>query len=164
MKEEKIWLRSFTEQDSGKMTILLQNKQIAKTYMLPDFENEEAARNLFERLRKLSLEPDRFVRGIFYGDELVGFLNDVQIEGTRIELGYVIDPACQNRGYATRALGCAIEELFQKGFSEVITGAFVQNAASIAVMRKNGMQRMDLEEDIEYRGQIHRCVYYKKTK
>jgi RimJ/RimL family protein N-acetyltransferase len=94
---------------------------------------------------------------------LVGFLNDVEIENGAIELGYVIHPRFQGNGYATEALGIAIGELFHLGFQAVITGAFRQNAASIRVMEKNGMTRIEKTEPIEYRGKTHICVYYTKV-
>ena len=82
------------------------------------------------------------------------------IEKGNIELGWVIDSALHGRGYATAAVKKAIEELFENGFREIRAGAFAENAASIRVMEKSGMKRLPLEEKIEYRGKIHRCVYY----
>ena len=98
--------------------------------------------------------------GVFQGDTLVGFLNDVENDGRRIELGYVIDPAYQGRGYATQALTGVIRDLFGRGYQEVVAGAFEENKASIRVMVKSGMTKIPLEEDIDYRGKIHHCVYY----
>lgn len=101
-----------------------------------------------------------FVRGICAEDRLVGFLNDVSMEGGSVELGYVVHPAYQGRGYATAALKAAIAELFRMGFREVVAGAFSDNAASLRVMQKAGMTLTDKTEEIEYRGARHRCVCY----
>ena len=54
----------------------------------------------------------------------------------------------------------AIEYLFGSGFSEVICGAFEENAASLRVMQKCGMKLLDKIDVIEYRGINHNCLYY----
>ena len=149
--------------DLETMLDILTNDCVKQTYMLPDFPSREDAVPLFQRLVGLSGDSRRFVRGIYADETLVGFLNDVEIENGAIELGYVIHPRFQGNGYATEALGIAIGELFRLGFQAVITGAFRQNAASIRVMEKNGMTRIEKTEPIEYRGKTHICVYYTKV-
>ncbi len=69
--------------------------------MLPDFQSEEDAAKLFYRLKELSLSEEHYVAGIHLDHKLIGFLNDVEIAGKKIELGYVIDPEYHNKGYAT---------------------------------------------------------------
>lgn len=149
--------------DLETMLDILTNDCVKQTYMLPDFPSREDAVPLFQRLVGLSGDSRRFVRGIYADETLVGFLNDVEIENGAIELGYVIHPRFQGNGYATEALGIAIGELFRLGFQAVITGAFRQNAASIRVMEKNGMTRIEKTEPIDYRGKTHICVYYTKV-
>ena len=152
-------LRPLLPADEPAMVELLTNESIRQTYMLPDFETKEAAIPLFRRLLELSREGDHFVRGICAGGQLVGFLNDVWIRDGVIELGYVIHPAHQGRGYATAALKTAIAQLFRLGYREVMAGAFAENAASLRVMEKAGMQPVPETEEIEYRGRVHLCVY-----
>ena len=50
--------------------------------------------------------------------------------------------------------------LFSFGFLQVTAGAFENNAASIRVMEKSGMVRLDRTDTVTYRGKEHRCVYY----
>ena len=138
---------------------ILTDAGVAKSYMLPVFSRREDAVGLFERLAELSRDERRFVRGIFLGGKLVGFLNDVEIENSKIELGYAIHSAHWGRGCATAALKLAIEELFEKGFQEVVCGAFEDNTASLRVMEKAGMVPLDETDVIEYRGRLHRCLY-----
>lgn len=69
-------------------------------------------------------------------------------------------PDFQNRGYATEALSAAIGDLFQKGFGEIIAGAFENNTASCRVMEKCKMTRTEREETIKYREQLYHCIYY----
>ena len=158
-----IRLASLRAADLETMLDILTNDCVKQTYMLPDFPSREDAVPLFQRLVGLSGDSRRFVRGIYADETLVGFLNDVEIENGAIELGYVIHPRFQGNGYATEALGSAIGELFHLGFQAVITGAFRQNAASIRVMEKNGMTRIEKTEPIDYRGKTHICVYYTKV-
>ena len=158
-----IRLASLRAADLETMLDILTNDCVKQTYMLPDFPSREDAVPLFQRLVYLSGDSRRFVRGIYADETLVGFLNDVEIENGAIELGYVIHPRFQGNGYATEALGIAIGELFRLGFQAVITGAFRQNAASIRVMEKNGMTRIEKAEPIENRGKTHNCVYYTKV-
>ena len=152
-------LRTFQEEHCQVLLEILTHPEVKKTYMLPDFETKEDAIPLFRRLMDLSHNPDRFVRGIFAGEEPVGFCNDVEVQDGTIELGYVIHPDHWGKGYATAALKLAMEELFSLGYREVITGAFEENPASLRVMEKAGMTPIDKVDDIEYRGRIHKCVY-----
>ena len=62
--------------------------------------------------------------------------------------------------YGTEALRIAIGYCFDHGFREVMTGAFEENLASIRIMMKNGMQKLDRQDWIAYRGKTHMCVYY----
>lgn len=128
--------------------------------MIPELKNQEAVDRLFDRFMELSRSEDCYVAGICRDDCLVGFLNDVENNGQRIELGYVIDPEHHGKGYATQALKGAVEDLFRRGYQEVVAGAFEENPASIRVMVKAGMTKLPFEEDIAYMGKNHHCVYY----
>ena len=156
-------LRPFTEEDRSVMLEMLTDPKISQTYMIPDYREKSEAIPLFRRFWELSRNPDRFVRGIYNGKKLVGFLNDVEVCGSSVELGYVIHSSHWGKGYATAALKLAIEALFQRGFTEVITGAFQENPASLRVMEKAGMTLLDKQDVIEYRGVDHICIYYHIT-
>lgn len=153
-------LRMLCAEDAAVMLDILTDGTVKQTYMLPDFERKEDALPLFQRLMEMSCSEDHFVRGIFDEDVLVGFLNDVEIVRDTIELGYVIHPDHQGKGYAAAALKAAISALFTKGYREVTCGAFSENPASIRVMEKAGMKLLPKTEEIEYRGSVHHCVYY----
>lgn len=154
------FLRPFRPEDEAKMLEILINASIRKTYMLPDYPAKEDAIPLFRRLLELSMNPSHYVRCIAVDEAPIGFLNNVEIDGTRIEVGYVIHPDHQNRGYMTAALRLAMEELASLGFEEILAGAFQENTASIRVMEKCAMTKTDKTETIIYRGLTHNCVYY----
>ena len=152
-------IRILSEADEEVMLEILTDETVKQTYMLPDFEKKEDAAPLFRRLLALSRDKNHFVRGMYADGQLVGFLNDVEIENGAIELGYVVHPAHHGKGYATAALKAAIAELFRMGYREVVAGAFAENPASIRVMQKAGMTLLPKTEEIEYRGRLHHCVY-----
>jgi RimJ/RimL family protein N-acetyltransferase len=156
----RLCLGPITEQDRDALCALFQNREIAQTYMLPDFTSPEEAGKLFDRFLVLSAAEDRFVYGIYLEGLPIGWLNDVHTQGTELELGYVIDPQHKNQGYATEALAAAIRELFRMGYTAVRAGAFADNRASMRVMEKCGMARTYQDEDIPYRGQNQHCINY----
>lgn len=156
-------LRPIEESDFPFILSAVTDSRVNKTYMLPDFAGPADAFPLLRRLHALSREENRFVRAIEAEGRCVGFLNDVEIIQDTIELGYVIHPDFWKKGFATAALVLAIRQLHARGFRQVITGAFQENPASIRVMEKAGMIRMEKEDTIEYRGAVHTCVYYRST-
>lgn len=157
-------IRPITPADQPAILALLTNCAIKQTYMLPDFEKAEDAIPLFRRLMDLSHDQTRFVRCMEVGGEVVGFLNDVEMENGTVELGYVVHPAHWGKGCATAALKLAIAELFSQGFREITAGAFSENPASLRVMEKAGMTLLPKTDEVEYRGKTHRCIYYSISK
>lgn len=155
-------LRPILPSDREQMLDILTSEKVKKTYMLPDFERREDALQIFYHLMDMCQDDIQYVRAISTEDGFVGFLNMVEIKDSAMELGYVIHPAFHGKGYMTQALELAMEELFAIGYREVIAGAFFTNAASIRVMEKCGMERMEKTEEIEYRCARHKCVYYSK--
>lgn len=162
IKTERLLLKPLSEADKKTMIEIFKDETVARTFMTPIFHSEEDIEMLFEYMRLASLSDKRLVVGLYHNNELIGFMNDVERNETQIELGYVVHPRYQNQGYATEALKALTEELFRNGFTEVITGAFEENTASIRVMEKCGMERLEKTEEIEYLGKLHHCVYYAK--
>ena len=163
IRTPRLILREIADGDKEDMLAILTSEEVGKTFMLPVFACREDAIPLFEKIKGLSAQTTRFVYGISLNGKLIGFINDVEIEDGRVELGYVIHPDYQNKGYATETLAAAIDALFQAGISVVEAGAFVHNLASMRVMEKSGMRRISRTDSIEYRGKTHACVYYQIT-
>ena len=157
-----VFLRTIEPADQERMLDILTSELVNKTYMLPDFAQREDAVPLFLRLMEMSRDAGSYVQAIATEDGLAGFLNRVETQGKTIELGYVIHPDFHGRGYMTKALQLAMEELFVLGYEEVLTGAFSTNIASIRVMEKCGMAKLDKTEEIPYRGVTHTCLYYSR--
>ncbi len=155
-----ITIKQFASEDEDKVVEIFTDEIVKKTYMLPDFETREKAVALFERMRELSYNPERYVRGVYLDGELIGMVNDVGIEGDKLEIGYALNSRYHNKGYGTEMLKLALADLIAKGFREVQAGAFEENRASSRIMEKAGMMRIDFTEEIEYRGKTHKCIYY----
>lgn len=164
MLHDMLILRTFVAGDQNRILEILTDKTVNRTYMLPDFDKNEDAIPLFNRLAELSHDDRHYVCCIDLNGNAIGFMNDVEIKDGCIELGYVIHPDSQGHGYMTEALWTAIRELLELGYQAVVCGAFEENLASIRVMEKCGMKRMERTDTVEYRGVSHRCVYYHITK
>jgi RimJ/RimL family protein N-acetyltransferase len=158
----RLCLQVIDQQDFDALITLLKNEKIAQTYMVPSLSSREDERKLFDAIKRTSQSSNRFAYGIFWEDVFVGLINDVGVSGSEIELGFVIHPDYQGKGFATEALTALTSQLFALGFSTVKTAAFEHNAASIRVMEKCGMTRLDDVTEEEYRGKTHRCVWFEK--
>ena len=127
LQTQRLTLKAFEPCDKAQMLEILYNEEIKKTYMLPDFDCPAQAEALFEKMMRLSRSEDRFEYGIYLDHRLIGFINDCEIKGGTIELGYVIAPAYQGKGFATEAVRSCIDELFRMGFTQVKAGFFEGN-------------------------------------
>ena len=155
-------LRKISLEDRDHILEILTSESVCKPLMLPVYQKKEDAKHLFLRLRELFSDPTRYVRCIDLQGNPIGFINDISQENGTVEIGYVIHPDYQGRGYMTAALNAAIVELACHGFQQLITGAFAENTASIRVMEKCGMIRLSKTDEISYRNKIHSCVYYSR--
>ena len=164
IKTNRLILKNISLNDQKEMCDILTNKEVSKTYMIPDFKGEEEVIKLFNRFKVLTENEHKFVYGIYLNERLIGFINEVEIINDEIELGYVISPLYKNNGYATEVLIKAIDELFKLGFNVVKTGAFINNLASIRVMEKANMTKLNEITQIEYKGVTYDCVNFEKRK
>ena len=160
IQTERLQLKPICRENLGELAQLLMNDVVKKTYMVPDFANLSEALKLADRIRVLSEDPSRNVAGIYLGETLIGILNETDRTQDSVEVGYALLPAYYNQGYATEALRAVFPHFFAQGFRSVVAGAFEENAASIRVMVKSGMRKEDRQDNVEYRGKNHRCVYY----
>ena len=157
---QRLEIRPITPEDREAVLDLLMDETVGKTYMLPEYGDRQNAVPLFERLVLLSADESRYVAGVYLKGQFIGMMNETEIKGSSIEMGYAYLPAFYNRGYATEAFAGAIAYLFRCGFQTVVAGAFADNAASLRVMEKCGMIPTGQTEEMEYRGRTHRCVGY----
>lgn len=157
----RLELKPYSAQDIGALAALLMNPEIAKTFMVPEFESIAQAEALAEKLVGFSrIEDVRHLEyGIYLNGTLIGFVNDCGIEDDEIEIGYVVHPEYQGRGYASEAVKAVLGELRETGFRKVSAGYFAENEVSRRVTEKCGMKPVERTDEEEYRGKKHLCRY-----
>lgn len=156
----RLTLRPLSPADEDALLALFRHPAVGETYMVPNLSDPQAAQRLFQRIMTLSQDEAHFVRAIDLHGQLIGLINDTEIIDRTMELGWVVHPDHHNQGYCTEAVTAALQALFALGYTEIIAGAFPHNAASLRVMQKCGMTPLSKREEVEYRGQIHNCVFY----
>lgn len=162
IKTPRLIIKPITSIDEERLMDILINEEIAKTFMLPEFKNREDSRKLAQKIITNSdiNNHEHLEYGIYLDDVLIGTINDVGFNDEEIEVGYLIHPDYQGKGYATETLKAIINEIGQMGFKRLIAGYFIENKASQRVMEKAGMTKTDIKEEIQYRGINHNCEYY----
>ena len=161
---ERLEVKPISQTDREAVLDLVTNEIAGKTYMFPAFQSRAEAEPLFQRLVQLSHDESRYVAGVYLDGVFIGMMNDVERKDGQVEMGYAYLPAYYNHGYATEAFRGAIGYLLCHGFDTVVAGAFSGNAASLRVMEKCGMEKLDYTDEIEYRGVTHTCIYYAAKK
>lgn len=160
IKTNRLVIKSLSPFDREGVIYLLNNKEIKKTYMIPDFNNEEESIGYFNKLLTISNDEKHYLCGVYLNNKIIGVVNDVFIKNKEIELGYFIDPVYWNNGYATEVLKAMISKMFELGFDHIIAGYFEENPASGRVMEKSGMIPSKQVDYITYRNKKHKCLYY----
>ena len=161
VKTQRLTLKSYSEQDMDALIDLLTNPEVTSTFMVPEMKSRCCAEELVRKLIVFSQPSDtkHLEYGIYLNGKLIGFVNDCGAEEDEIEIGYVIHPQHWGHGYATEAVNAILAELREMGFRKVTAGYFSENAASLRVMEKCGMQRTTITEEEDYRGKRHICKY-----
>ncbi len=101
------------------------------------------ARPIFARTELTEPEQGMFL-GIVEGDtgRLVGDVMINWFDATNVEIGYVVNPDVQGRGYATEAASAVLGLVFEGlGLHRVTAKVDRRNPASAAVLTKLGMRR-----------------------
>ena len=66
------------------MVRILCDEQIKKTFMIPDFREIAQAKELFYKLMRFGRSDDHFEYGIYLDGKLIGFVNDCDMDETRL--------------------------------------------------------------------------------
>lgn len=160
IKTQRLIIQPYNDNDEFDMIELLTNNTIKENYIIPDFKTIEESSNYFKKLQMYSHSMHHYERGIYYNHQLIGFVNDVDIIGSTIEIGYVIHPKYHNQGFASEALKAIIDDLFHQGYHKILCCAFETNIPSFRVMEKCGMSKIDKTMVIEYQNRKQKCQYY----
>ena len=160
IKTSRLMIQPYDILDKNPMIELLKNPIIKQNYVIPDFSSTKECEEYFLKLLRYSHSLKHYERGIYLNQHLIGFVNDVNIENKKIEIGYVIHPEYHQQGYATEMLEAVIIDLFNNGYEEIICCAFESNKASFRVMEKCHMKPMNKVADFSHQDKIQKVIYY----
>ena len=133
-------LSAFRECDFDAMMAIFKSDAVKATYMVPDLPTRDTEMKLFTRIRELSERDDRYVFGIFLEDKLIGLLNDTEISGKTIEVGYAFHPDYWGKGIMQEALTHVLAFGFERlGLNRIEARYVEENERSRHVMERVGM-------------------------
>ncbi|MGD7044851.1 GNAT family N-acetyltransferase [Jeotgalibacillus proteolyticus] len=140
IKTKRLDIRDFKSQDWQEVWLYTSKKDVM-TYMPEGVLSKEAAKELVDQ--NSSDNAEKFPIILRENDQLIGHLVFHPYFGDHTyEIGWVMNPAYQNKGYASEAARAVLEY----GFSElklhrIIATCQPENEASFRVMEKIGMRK-----------------------
>lgn len=98
--------------------------------------------------------------------ELIGMIDVVGYRDGNPVIGYCSGPAYWNNGYMTEALRAVVQELFARGYEEIVIEAMEKNIGSNRVIEKVGFTRVATVEQpqSQWKPEIVTLHSYRLTK
>jgi len=156
LRTAHLTLRPFLPEDFDAFAGIHGDAEVAR-WLYNEPRRGKEARDLFERKRAgsaLRAEGDWLScaivedeTGTVVGDLAFHWVSEEQRTG---EIGFLISPAQQGKGYATEAAGALLNWAFAAGFHRVIGRLEPRNVASARVLEKLGMRREALFVENEW--------------
>ena len=148
LRTERLLLRPFVDDDFDAFYDLYRREEVAR-YLYWQPRTREQASEYLDRVKKLtSFDAEghaiRLAAVLPDSGAVVGdiSLNHVSREHAQGEIGFVINPEYQRRGYATEACVALMRLGFEElGLHRVVGRADPRNAGSVGVMERLGMRR-----------------------
>ena len=149
LETERLLLRRIEKSDADDMYEYSCDRDVTKYLLWDAHPSEEYTQNYIAYLQ------ERYAAGDFYDFAIVlketgrmigtvGFTS-FDLPNNSAEVGYVVSPSYQGRGYATEALKRLISFGFDVlGLSRISAVCMDGNAASLRVMEKSGLKREGL--------------------
>ena len=168
---ERVRLRPLTESDVPALFAVFGDPQVMRYWSSPPLANMAAARALLDHIHAHFARKTLFQWGIarIEDDGVVGTTTIFQIDNDhrRAEIGFALARAQWGKGYASDAVTSLIRFAFETlDLHRLEADPDPQNAASIAVLRKQGFKREGLlreryflngePQDAEYYGLLRR--------
>ena len=152
----RLTLRPFEPQDFDAFAALQGDAEVAR-WLYNEPLGRKEARELFDRKRAgsaLQAEGDWLscaiveeATGTAVGDLAFNWVSEAHRTG---EIGFLVAPAAQGKGYATEAAGALLNWAFAAGYHRVIGRLEARNVASARVLEKLGMRREGLLVENEW--------------
>ena len=147
LQTARLTLRPFVPADFAAFAGIHGDAEVAR-WLLNEPRRGKEARNLFDRKRAgtaLQAEGDWMscaiveeATGGVVGDLAFNWVSEEHRTG---EIGFLVAPAAQGKGYATEAAGALLNWAFAAGFHRVTGRLAAPNVASARVLEKLGMRR-----------------------
>ena len=164
LKTERLWLRKIGVTDADDMYSYSSREDVTK-FLLWDAHPDPLYTEQYIRYLQ-----ERYAVGDFYDYAIVlrengrmigtvGFTT-FDLPNYSAELGYVVSPEYQGRGYATEAVSALISFGFEKcDLARISAVCMQENVASLRVMEKCGLKREGLLRNAVYAKGEMRDVY-----
>jgi RimJ/RimL family protein N-acetyltransferase len=156
LQTARLTLRPFQPEDFDAFAIIQGDPEVAR-WLYNEPRRGKEARDLFDRKRAgsaLQAEGDWLscaiveeATGTVVGDLAFHWVSEEHRTG---EIGFLMAPAAQGKGYATEASGALLNWAFAAGFHRVIGRLEPRNIASARVLEKLGMRREALFVENEW--------------
>ena len=144
IETERLVLRPYIEDDLDGLYALQSDPEVVR-WLYEEPRTRAETRDALDRKMQNSLEHEGdwmsaavTLDGTFVGDAAVHWVSE---EHKTAEVGYMIDPRYQGRGFASEAIRPLIDWAFAQGFHRVIGRLELRNVASGRVLEKLGMRK-----------------------
>lgn len=99
IQTERLTRKPYSPQDAAALTGLLTHAEIARFFMVPDFETMEQATAYAEKLMRFSQTDDtqHLEYGIYLAEQLIGFVHDCGMGFRKVTAGCFTDNTASRR-------------------------------------------------------------------
>lgn len=134
----RLTLRPPLEVDAEAIAVALQNPNI--THMLTSVPSPYSVDDALSFINEANADENSVHMSIYH-QRLLGIVSVSPKNGNSADLGYWLDQPAWSKGYATEAARAVLSHAFRKfGHSEIHSGAYEDNPASLAVLSKLGFE------------------------
>ncbi len=159
---ERLILRPFCETDAEMMyRNWTTDERVARYCRWYPHENIDVTKSLLKMYLDSINEGFEFNWAISLKEtgEVIGAIDvvDISEDGKVAEIGYVLSHKHWNKGIATEAFRCVLEELFNNGIEKIVAKHHVDNTASGRVMEKCGLHFIGYDKEREKFGSDKMC-------
>jgi RimJ/RimL family protein N-acetyltransferase len=148
LRTERLELRPFVDDDLDALFAMQSDDEVTR-YLNWGPQSRRQVRELLERIKPMSgFDGSRHaIRLAMVLPDSGAVVGDVSLwrtsgEQAQAEIGFVVYPDHQRRGYAAEAAGALLRLGFEQlGLHRIVGRADARNAASIGVMERIGMRR-----------------------
>jgi len=164
IKTKRLTLRPFTMSDMDDVFEYASDSEWAKYLVnIPQPFTLKDAKEFVRRFSDLKAWDTLPMFAIVFKGKVIGevYLNDMNLQNERTELGYDLSRAYRGKGLATEAAGAVIDWAFQTyNLNKIYSTCDPRNNRSIRVMEKLGMsQEGTLRNHLKWNGESRDVMY-----